>query len=254
MSDLDADWVGQPSDELLVTAIRRARGLPPDAPISPHVVREVRHWSAGQARRWSRARRLRLPVPVPHAAPTADAAVREAIDAVMGGPEMAVLMYLLLSLPDLTAALVEGAMAMLAASPRHAAAPIRAYAAVKAGRGPWPPRWGTVGARAYVGGLLVPCRSPADLGPHPLHVAACNAASPAAVAAWVDLLDSSDAARLGVLAEMEAAGAAACRALPLPLWLPEDGPPRGVWPPPPPGDGTPPPPAAPPPPPGPGVP
>lgn len=254
MSDLDADWIGQPSDEVLATAIRRALGLPPDAPVAPHVLREVRRWSTGQARRWSRARRLRLPIPVPRVADTADEAVREAIEAVLSGPEMACLMWLLLSLPDFAAALVEGAVSMLAARPRHAAAPIRGYAAGKVGRGPWPPRWGTVGARAYVGGLLVPARSPADLGPHPLHVAAVNAASPAQVGEWLDRLDVSDAAREGVLREMDAVGAAVCAAVPLPLWQPEPGPPRGIWPPPPVDDGTPPPPAAPPPPPGPGVP
>ena len=250
MSDLDLDWIGQASDDALAAAIRRARGLPPGAPLASHVLREVRFWAAGQARRWVRARRLRLPAPVPVGGPSADAAVREVIADLMGGPEMACLLYLLASVPDVAGAIGEGIGIMLAARARHAAAPIRGYAAAKAGRGPWPPRWGTVGARAYVGGLLVPCRSPAELGPHPMHVAAVNAASLAQVGEWLDRLDTSDVARLGVLKEMDAVGGAACAAVALPLWLPEPGPPRGVWPPA--DDGTPPAPAAPPPPPGPG--
>ena len=249
MSD-DPDWIGQASDEALAVAIRRARGMPPGAPLAAHVLCEVRRWSAGQARRWVRARRLRLPAPVPDGGPSADATVREVIADVMGGPEMACLLYLLASLPDVAGAVGEGIGIVLAARARHAAAPIRGYAAGKAGRAPWPPRWGTVGPAAYVGGRLVPCRTPADLGPHPLHVAAVNAASPAAVGEWLDRLEESDAARLGVLREMDDVGAAACAAVPLPLWQPEPGPPRGVWPPA--DDGTPPAPAAPPPPPGPG--
>ncbi len=247
MSD-DLDWIGQPSDEVLAAAIRRARGLPPDAPVAVNVIREVRFWSAREARRWVRARRLRLPVPVPTAPASADAAVREVISDVLSGPEVACLLYLLASLPDVAAALGEGVGVALAASPRHAAAPARNYAAAKVGVPAWPSRWGTAGMRAFVGGRLVPCRSPADLGPHPLHVAGVNASSPAVVAAWVERLDLSDAARSNALNEIQAVGTAACAGLPLTLWQLEPGPPRGVWPPPPVDggdDGSPPPPAPP---------
>ena len=235
VSDLEAvlgpDWTGVPSDGWVESLVRRVLGLEPDAVVPVYVLKAVREWLRVQAARRLRARRLGLPVPELLVDTAAADAVREVLRELVASPYTVVALWAVAAMPLLASAVAEVVALRLPA--RAAAAPIRDYAAGKIGVAPWPGRQGR--RRPYVlgpGDRRVPARSPVELGPNPCHVAAVNAASPAQVRGWVSSLEGSDEACVATLAELHAVGEGAMLGLsPLPVWQPEPGEPRGVWPP-----------------------
>lgn len=224
MSDDDVELsedIKVPGDAWIEGLIRTLRGWPPGTPVHPEVLFQWRRQlRAKMLARRARARRTE-PEPEPPPRKGASVTAADVIRDMLSSPESQLWVAVAMALP----AVVAGAIAAARADVpewarwrvplRRETDPVLKYLTAKIGSGSELPK--------------------GDALPAPVYRAAINTVTPLAARTWRDRLSGGGGDARAVLSEMKEIGqAASAAALPLRIWDPEQGPPRGIWPDPPP--------------------